>query len=135
MLFGAALALAGCAGSRQQVAEVRVTMTEFGFTPAELAVTAGQPVRLLLTNDGTLEHDLSIMEFPMETSSSEVGAGESTGHVMEMTMDPELHMSALAGESATLEFTPTVPGTYEFFCTVAGHREAGMTGTLSVVAP
>jgi uncharacterized cupredoxin-like copper-binding protein len=31
-----------------------------------------------------------------------------------------------------LEFASTVPGTYEFYCTVVGHKDAGMTGTLIV---
>ena len=33
-----------------------------------------------------------------------------------------------------LTFTPSKAGTYEFFCTVAGHKEAGMVGTLTVKA-
>ncbi len=44
-------------------------------------------------------------------------------------------MAALMGQTNTIEFTPTKPGTYEFFCTVAGHKEAGMVGTLVVKAP
>jgi uncharacterized cupredoxin-like copper-binding protein len=38
-------------------------------------------------------------------------------------------------QTSTLDFTPTKPGTYEFFCTVAGHKDAGMVGTLIVKAP
>jgi uncharacterized cupredoxin-like copper-binding protein len=41
----------------------------------QFAVTAGEPVRLVLTNEGTLEHDFSITEFPMETNSAETGPG------------------------------------------------------------
>jgi uncharacterized cupredoxin-like copper-binding protein len=44
-------------------------------------------------------------------------------------------VAAAGGQSAMLEFTPSKPGTYEFWCTVAGHKEAGMTGTLVVQAP
>ena len=36
------------------------------------------------------------------------------------------------GGSGTLEFTPTEPGEYEYYCTVPGHKEAGMLGTLVV---
>jgi uncharacterized cupredoxin-like copper-binding protein len=39
------------------------------------------------------------------------------------------------GQAGTLEFTPTKPGTYEFICTVPGHKEAGMVGALIVKAP
>jgi len=53
----------------------------------------------------------------------------------DMDEQPALHMAAANGTSATIEFTPTKPGTYTFFCTVAGHKAAGMTGTLTVTAP
>jgi uncharacterized cupredoxin-like copper-binding protein len=32
-------------------------------------------------------------------------------------------------------FTPSKAGTYAVLCTVAGHKEAGMVGTLTVKAP
>jgi plastocyanin len=35
------------------------------------------------------------------------------------------------GESKTLSLT-LKPGTYKFYCTVPGHRAAGMEGTLTV---
>ena len=60
----------------------------------------------------------------------------SVGHDMGgLSEEPELHMAAAGGQSATLEFTPSKPGTYEFWCTVSGHKEAGMNGTLVVQAP
>jgi uncharacterized cupredoxin-like copper-binding protein len=33
-----------------------------------------------------------------------------------------------------IEFTPSQPGEYEFFCSVPGHKEAGMRGTMVVSA-
>ena len=128
-LVTAGLLLSGCAGS-PAVTDVQVTMTEFGFQPSEFSVRAGQPVRMTLVNGGTLEHDFSIMEFPMEMTSN-----EPAGHEMGSGMEPALHMSAMAGESGMTEFTPTAPGGYEFFCSVEGHKEAGMVGTMTVLAP
>ena len=43
-----------------------------------------------------------------------------------------VHLPVDKGTQATLEFEPTEAGTYEYFCTVPGHREAGMHGTLTV---
>lgn len=43
-----------------------------------------------------------------------------------------VHLHTVAGEAVTAAFTPTEPGTYEFYCSVPGHREAGMVGTLIV---
>ena len=99
-----------------------------------IEVMAGQPVKLTLRNNDTVDHDFSIMEIPMAAmgATAEPMAGHDMG---DMATDPELHMAALMGATNTIEFTPTKPGTYEFFCTVAGHKEAGMVGTLIVKSP
>ncbi len=37
-----------------------------------------------------------------------------------------------AGQTASVEFTPTQAGTFEFYCSVANHRAQGMVGKLIV---
>ncbi len=37
----------------------------------------------------------------------------------------------ITGQSTTAEFT-VKPGTYTFYCSLPGHEEAGMKGTLTV---
>jgi plastocyanin len=44
----------------------------------------------------------------------------------------EIAVSPLIGEGKTSVSAELSPGTYHFFCTVPGHREAGMEGTLTV---
>ena len=134
--FGAlpalALILGACAGPRIQ--EVSLTAVDMAFQPEALEVTAGRPVRLTMVNEGALDHDFSILEMPMETMGATAVA--MPGHDMgAMTVDPQLHMAVTMGMSNTIEFTPTKPGTYEFFCTVPGHKQAGMVGTMVVNAP
>lgn len=133
-LLVASAALSACASRGGEAdAELTVEAKEFAFAPATLEVTAGQPVKLTLQNTGALEHDFSVMEIPMEGHAEESGGME---HDMPgMAEEPELHVAAAAKQHATLEFTPTKPGTYEFWCTVSGHKDAGMTGTLVVKAP
>ena len=130
----AALTLAACAGGANDTAQtLTIEAVDLGFTPSTLEVKAGEPVKLTLQNNGALTHDFSIMEFPMEGMAEETGGME---HDMgDAAAEPELHVAAAGGQSAMLEFTPSKPGTYEFWCTVAGHKEAGMTGTLVVLAP
>ncbi len=87
-----------------------------------------------MMNEGTLEHDFSILEMPMATMGATAVPME--GHDMTaMGEEAQLHMAVTMGTGSAIEFTPTKPGTYEFFCTVAGHKEAGMVGTLVVQAP
>jgi uncharacterized cupredoxin-like copper-binding protein len=125
-------ALAACSGGAAPSApaqQVTLNVSEFKFEPANLEVTAGKAVKLTLVNKGSVEHDWAIMKIPM-TGMTDANMG---GHNMGGAADaPELHMSAAAGKSATIEFTPSQKGTYSFICMVAGHKEAGMVGTLVV---
>jgi uncharacterized cupredoxin-like copper-binding protein len=82
-----------------------VTATEFAFDPATLSVTADEEATVELVNGGTIEHDFTIDE-----------AG--------------VKIAAPATETASGSFT-VAAGTYAFYCSVPGHREAGMEGTLT----
>ena len=42
---------------------------------------------------------------------------------------------ARAGQTATGEFTFDKPGVFDFVCSIPGHKDAGMKGTLTVVDP
>lgn len=114
-----------------------LTATDIAFDITRLEVLAGQPVRLTLSNKGALEHDFSIMEMPLagDVMTNEI-EDEMAGHDMSsMGEEPEIHVAAPTGGGNTIEFTPSDPGEYTYFCTVAGHKEAGMVGTLVVQAP
>lgn len=134
--------LAGC-GSAEPTPPLALShsllATDIAFDQNRIEVTAGQPVRILLNNEGALEHDFSIMEIPhvgkVMAEEMEEGAGHDTHDMSEMNVDPEVHVAAPIGGRSSVEFTPSIPGEYEFFCAVAGHKEAGMVGTLVVQAP
>jgi uncharacterized cupredoxin-like copper-binding protein len=132
VLVGLTFLLAACSGgaaSSSGAQQFTVQVSEFSFQPAAIEVLVGQPVKLTLQNKGTVEHDWSIQKIPV-IDVKETG---QVGHYMGgSTGKPDLHMSALMGKSAELEFTPTRAGTYQIACTVAGHKEAGMVGTLVV---
>ena len=49
--------------------------------------------------------------------------------------DIDVHVAADGGETAEGGLRADEPGEYTFYCTVAGHREAGMEGTLVVEEP
>lgn len=113
--------------------ELTLVATDIAYDANRLEVVAGQPVRLALKNDGVLEHDFSIMEIP-HTGEAEAHE-EVAGHDMSGVPEPEVHVAAPVGGSNSIEFTPSEPGEYEYWCTVSGHKEAGMVGTLVVTAP
>lgn len=118
--------------------EISVTGTDIAYDTNQIEVTAGQPVRLTFHNEGVLEHDWSIIEIPHTGAVAEGHVAGMMGHDMNMSqtaVDPEVHVAAPAGGTNTVEFTPSEPGEYEFFCTVSGHKEAGMLGKLVVTEP
>jgi len=110
-LFGA-MTLAACGGGGTPAPtptplEIKIDSTEFRFDPNTITVKVGQPVRVLVTNTGALEHTFTI---------NDLGVDEPTP----------------IGQTVTVEFTPTQSGTFELVCTVPGHKEAGMVGTVTV---
>jgi uncharacterized cupredoxin-like copper-binding protein len=84
--------------------EVEVVAGDFAFSPAEVNVPAGGTVNLVLVNDGDLPHDITI---------------PALGFRVEALPATRVSASLKAG-----------PGEYEFFCSVPGHRDAGMRGLI-----
>ncbi len=123
------IVLSACAGGSAPT-KVTITMKEFGFEPNTINVTAGAHVELTLVNEGAIEHDFVIEVIPVTNVSS----SNSGDHHMSTDEHSEfdLHTSTAAGETSTLTFTVTEPGTYKIICSVPGHLDAGMTGELIV---
>lgn len=139
LLITAVLSACGPTTTTEPVAaqpvEITLVAKDIVYDTNRLEVIAGQPVKLTLQNEGVLEHDFSIVEIPHEGEVAE-GETEMAGHDMgHGSIEPEVHVAAPTGGNNTVEFTPTEPGEYEFYCTVSGHREAGMVGTLVVEVP
>jgi len=102
------LILTACGAKTPPPSAVNVSVKEWMIEPMDMTVAAGN-VTFTVTNDGTLDHDFAI---------------ENAGKIDLIT----------PGDTKTLEVT-LEPGTYNILCDLAGHKEAGMTGTLTVVAP
>jgi nitrite reductase (NO-forming) len=85
--------------------EITVVGHDIYFEPAEVNAKAGK-VTFVLPNEGAAPHDFSIDEL-------------------------DIHVAMPPGETQTIE--AEIPaGTYEFYCNVPGHKDAGMVGTLVV---
>ena len=82
---------------------------ELAYTTTTATAKAGT-VTVDFNNPQELTHDVAIED----SSGKEVGATE---------------LIAGGSDSTTVNLKP---GTYHYFCTVPGHREAGMEGTLTV---
>jgi uncharacterized cupredoxin-like copper-binding protein len=126
------LMLSACAGTSQPRSEITVEATDFAYHPLSITIPAGQPVTLMLTNTGKVEHDFVIDTINVSDVSASNTSPAEHHHGDEPQFD--LHFSAKAGETSTLQFTTLEPGTYEIFCSVEGHKEAGMISKLIVAA-
>jgi plastocyanin len=82
---------------------------ELAYTTTSATAKAGN-VTVEFKNPQALTHDVAIED----SSGKEVGATE---------------LIADGSDTTTVDLKP---GTYTYFCTVPGHREAGMEGTLTV---
>jgi nitrite reductase (NO-forming) len=98
------------AGASSVPASVSINASEFKFSPNSVDLPVGRKVTVTLQNSGVVEHDVTIPS-----------AGFS--------------LLAGAGQTATGEFTVDKPGVFDFFCSIPGHKDAGMKGTLTVVDP
>ncbi len=138
LLVLGAVVLVACGGDAEPtplpVAELELVATDIAFDSESFEVMVGQSLKVTLLNEGVLEHDFSIMEIPHsgEVMAEEMHEEESDHDMSNMEMDPEVHVASSPGGSHSVEFTPSEAGEYEFFCTVQGHKEAGMVGTLLV---
>ncbi|NQW17320.1 MAG: hypothetical protein HQ478_07515 [Chloroflexi bacterium] len=84
---------------------------EFQYTTETTEVEVGHGFTIMLHNEGVLEHDVTFEGL------------EAQGGI---------HLQP--GEDAMATFVIDEPGTYTYYCTVPGHKEAGMRQTLEVVA-
>jgi uncharacterized cupredoxin-like copper-binding protein len=110
--------------------EITLEARDIAFDRLTIEVAEGQPVRLIFNNDGALEHDFNIQTIVVARVNE-----ESTVHGNGSGGPVDLHVAASPGGTATLEFTPREAGTFQFYCSTAGHSEAGMIGTLIVKGP
>jgi uncharacterized cupredoxin-like copper-binding protein len=138
----AALVVTSCAGTAPIDPEkgriIEITMTEFGFSPRTVNVTAGEKVTLKLKNAGTLEHEFMVGRAPVPGRGyaedwlrlAVPGLAQHT-HPGEQHLGEGVRVSTDWINWVTLVVPPET-GNYEFGCFIAGHYEAGMKGTLIV---
>jgi uncharacterized cupredoxin-like copper-binding protein len=111
------LALSACGGSetsvQADVSTISITSGldggEFAFAPSVIETKAGETTRIVFDNQGTIAHDFEIpdLEIVIETTN--------------------------AGNKGEITFVaPSMAGSYDFICSIPGHKEAGMVGQLIV---
>jgi|GEM_PF-506537 len=110
--------------------EVKVSLgnsaNELKFFPSNLEFVAGKRYKLLLDNPSLQKHYFTAKDFADVSWTQKVQAGkvEVKGAIHELELQP--------GGEAEWVFVPMKPGTYELHCSIRGHTEAGMVGTIAI---
>lgn len=89
---------------------VTVVARDLYFDPKELVIPSEGTTIVRLEDDGVIVHNFTIDDLDVTTVAQPGGVSETT------IVDPP-------------------PGTYQFYCSVSGHRQAGMVGTLTILPP
>ena len=100
-----------------------LSMQDIKYDKATLTGAKGKALTISLTNSGALEHDFTIDKIDAKATADGKEAKSDKAAV---------HAAVKPKGAAKLEITPNAAGTFEYYCTVAGHKEAGMKGTLTV---
>ena len=87
--------------------KIDVVGKEFSYDPDKLTLKAGEGSTIVLRNTGSIEHDI--------------------------TVDGAKFKLTVPGNNAREKVLKVdKPGTYEFYCSLPGHKSAGMKGELTV---
>jgi len=92
-----------------QAGPAEVALLDVHFEPKELTIAADTPVTINLVNKGKTDHTFDVDA--LNVHSGPIKPGETRA----------IAINAPAGE-------------YEYYCAIPGHKQAGMVGTLKVVA-
>lgn len=106
-----------------QPVPLKVVATDMAFSPREMHVAA-QPLHIEFKNEGSMLHDWNVA-FKDQPAHTEAHSHSTSGAA-------SMHVMANPGQTARADFGPLEAGVYEFYCSVPGHREAGMKGRLIV---
>jgi plastocyanin len=126
LLLPAVLLAAGCGGGSSsggssasstpastpagggQTIDIPISSSGFSFTKSSVTAKAGT-VTLNAMNPQSVAHDISIKGNGVDVKGNQVQNGDTSTVTANLT-----------------------PGTYEYYCSVPGHEQAGMKGTLTV---
>lgn len=107
---------------------VSVYLSEFAFSPDELAFRAGTPYKLQIVNKGRTKHYFTAEEFFKAIATRKVQSN-SDGEIKAPYFTA---LEIFPGRSLDLYFIPVEKGSYDLECTVKGHAEKGMVGHIVI---
>ena len=121
--FGKALA----AADWSKMDTVAVTLSEYAFSPSTLVFKEGVPTKLVLRNSGKEAHYFVSEQFFRNVATRKLQSSDGEFKAPYFTA-----IEVYAGKTAEWFLIPMKKGTFDLLCTVKGHAERGMKGTIEV---
>ncbi len=114
---------------RQVDRTIKVSISgERRFHPGSLSVTQGDTVRFIVTNNSQIPH-----AFVIATAQGQQDYQQMMERMPSMPQEGNNAVTIKPGESRTLVWQFSHPGTMQFACHMPGHFAAGMVGTINVL--
>lgn len=106
---------------------VKVDLGEMYFKPKDISVRAGIPYVLELKNSGVITHEFTAAKFFRSSSVRKIATENGEVRVPYFT-----GIKVEPGKTVNVYAIPVIPGKFDIFCSIVGHREAGMVGEITV---
>jgi len=124
---------AGCGGDDDEESAATPAPTEEATQEPAAGGGGGETLKFSAPADGSLKFDQGDVTAKAGKVTVEFSNPSSVPHAVEIEGDGvEEETETVTGEDAPPITVDLKPGTYEYYCPVAGHEEAGMKGTLTV---
>lgn len=104
---------------------INIHPSQYSYDPSKIMLEKDRPVSIILQNNDFVEHDIEIKNIPIENMMTGTHDDHTSGNA-------DFHLHASSQEQTKLSFTPLQEGSFEFYCTIPGHKEKGMIGILIV---
>jgi uncharacterized cupredoxin-like copper-binding protein len=113
-----------------KVKTVTIELDDNNYEPSDLTLKRGAPYNLVLKNIGKAAHDI----VSGSLFDKDVAALRMINTVVgRVTAENISSVFIRPKQAAEVWIVPLKTGTYSFFCSIPGHREAGMEGRIHIV--
>ncbi len=106
---------------------ITVELTEFAYSPSTINLQAGIPYKLIIKNNGTVKHYFTAGDFFKTIATRKI---QSTDGEIKAPYFSAIEI--FPGRTLDLYFIPVTKGVYNLHCTIEGHKEQGMFGTIEI---